>query len=302
MSMSQYNIKKAVFFGVSYGFLASIVTFLAKLAAPHTTDSMIVFFRFGVSVIYISIMLSMQSLRGKKIVFKTSRPGLHLLRAFAAFSGQFTIFYALGFIPLADANLLMMTSSLFIPILGAIFLAHKTSMKNWWAIIIGFIGVALILKPGVEMFNPASLIGLASGLFVAISLLGIHELGKTEAPYTIIFYYFMLSFIFSVIAVIFDWQTPDFKTLLILIGVGFVGALTQECSIRALINAPAKIVAPLMYSIIIFSGLMDWIFWGHIPDLLAIIGIILTCAGSIFATIYGKEKQKSVDADAMSEF
>jgi drug/metabolite transporter (DMT)-like permease len=288
--VSQYDIKKAVFFGIGYGFFASIVTFLAKLAAPHTTDSMIVFFRFGVSVVYISIMLWIQSLRGKKIVFKTARPGLHLLRAFAAFSGQFAIFYALGFIPLADANLLMMTSSLFIPVLGAIFLAHKTSMKNWWAIILGFVGVALILRPGLELFHPASLIGLASGLFVAISLLGVHELGKSEAPYTIIFYYFMLSFIFSIVVVIFNWQTPDFKTLLLLVGIGFVGALTQECSIRALINAPAKIVAPLMYSIIIFSGLMDWFFWKHIPDLLAFIGILLTCVGSIFATIYGKEK------------
>lgn len=292
MPISQYNIKKAVFFSVSYGFLASIVTLLAKLAAPHTTDSMIVFFRFGVSVVYISIMLWIQHLRGKEIIFRTSRPGLHLLRAFAAFSGQFTIFYALAFIPLADANLLMMTSSLFIPVLGAIFLAHKTSMKNWWAIIIGFIGIALILKPGFEMIHPASLIGLASGLFVAISLLGVHELGKSEAPYTIIFYYFMLSFIFSTIVVVFNWHTPNLKTLLILIGIGFVGALTQECSIRALINAPAKIVAPLMYSIIIFSGLMDWIFWKHIPDLLAFIGIILTCFGSIFATVYGKEKNE----------
>ena len=288
MDNKNYNIKKAALFSIGYGLFASVMTLFAKFAAPHTTNSMIVLFRFGLSLIYIAIILSIRHLQRKPVKLTTNSFGLHTLRASSSYLGQFALFYSVSLIPLVDANLLFMTNALIVPILSAIFLGVAPSRRNLIPIIIGFIGIVFILKPGHEMFNAGSLIALSSGLFAAISLLGIHELGKRDHAYTIMFYYFSISFVIALAVAIFNWQTPDKQALLLLFAVGGVSTLCQECSIRALILAPAKIVAPLMYSAIVFSGLLDWIFWKNIPDLISIFGAFLICGSSIL--IVGRSK------------
>jgi drug/metabolite transporter (DMT)-like permease len=269
----------------------SSISLFAKLAAPYTTNSMLVFARFSICLLYVLIILLIQKYRGYTISLISKNKWLHVLRATSSVAGMFALFYAVKYISLVDANLLFSTNPLFIPILGAIFLATKTDGKNWLAIIVGFIGVVLVLRPDQGILNPVALIALSGGLFAAISILGIHELGKFDHPYTIMFYYFVLSTIITGFMVIFSWKTPDLRTLCYLFGVGIAGALCQECSVRALVHAPAKIVAPLMYSSIIFSGLFDWIFWKHIPSLLSIFGIFIICIGGSLTIIFASDKK-----------
>ena len=294
------NLIQAVFYCCGYGLLTTIATLCVKVAAPHTSDSMIVFFRFTVSIIYIAVIFAIQYLRGKSFSLTTKKPGLHLLRASAAFLCQFTLFYALQYIPLMDGNLLFMTNPLFVPIVGAIFLGTRSNYKNWLAIILGFIGVTLLLKPGHELFNPAALIALSSGLFAAISILGVHELSKSDSVHTIMFYYFSITFVISAIAAVFNWQTPDMHTLISLLIIGVLLTLAQECSIRALVHAPAKIVAPLLYITIVFSGLFDWIVWRHIPDLLSWCGMITVFIASTLTVVFANQKKSTAKVSAGS--
>lgn len=282
-SLYDKHIKHAFFYCVGYAVMLSFASLFVKLAEAHTTNSMIVFIRFAFSLTYIFAILGIKRGRGKPVTIKTKHFGMHLLRAFSSFSCQFSLFYALKYIPLVDANLLFLTNALFIPVLGAIFFGTKTTAKSWLAITVSFIGVLLVLKPGHEVFNPASLIALLAGFLAAISLLGIHEMAKDDSAHTIMFYYFSLTFCFSLILVSFNWQTLNAHTFWLLIAIGATSVLAQECSVRALMNAPAKIVAPLMYMVIIFSGLFDWILWKHVPDWLTLLGIVVVCFGSIMA-------------------
>jgi EamA-like transporter family. len=283
------SITHAVILGTAAALCYSVMAFLAKLVASHTTESMTVFFRFGISLFWVIAVLVYKRWRGKHFTLKTKRLGLHLLRACSGFISIFSLYAALKYVPLVEANLLAMTYALFIPILSFIFLNIKTSTKNWLALGAGFIGIVFILKPCGSVFNPAALLALVSSFALAISFLGVHELGKEDGPYTIMFYYFPLTFILSGIFCCFNWCSPDLITLSILIMLGVVGTAFQELFTRALLYASPKIVSPLLYLSIVFSGFLGWIFWGYVPDWFFLFGMIFVVFGCIFSIVYAKK-------------
>jgi drug/metabolite transporter (DMT)-like permease len=281
--------KRAVILGIAAALCFSVMAFLVKLVADRVTESMTVFFRFAVSLFWVISVLSYKRWRGKYFSLKTKRPGLYLLRAFSGFIAMFAFYIALSHVPLVSASLLAMTYALFIPILSFMFLGAKTSAKSWLALGVGFVGIIFILKPGGSAFNPWALLALITGLAAAISYLSVHELAKEDDVYTIMFYYFPLTFVLSGILSMFNWRTPDLRTILILLVMGIVGAAHQELLTRALLYASPKIISPLMYLSVVFSGFLGWLFWGHIPDLFFLCGMVLVVLGCIFSIIYAKE-------------
>ncbi len=176
---------------------------------------------------------------------------------------------------------MVITNALFIPILGIFIVKKITGGKHWLAVLLGFIGIAFVLKPGHELFNPASLIALSAGLTSAMSFIAIRAISRYDHPYTSMLYYFPLAFIASGIISIFHWQTPDLHTSLLLLCVGIFGTFYQEFLIRASRYVSSKIISSLMYTSVVFSGLFGLTFFGEIPDILSTIGIILVCASCL---------------------
>ena len=283
------SVKRAVILGIAAAFCYSIMVFLVKLISGRTTESMTVFVRFAVSLFWVVSVLGYKRLRGEYFSLKTKHPGLHLLRACSGFVAIFALYIALKYVPLVDANLLAITYTLFIPLLSFIFLGTKTSIKNWLALGVGFVGIIFILKPCGGVFNPMMLIALIAGLASAVSFLGVHELAKDDGHYTIMFYYFPLTSVLSGIFSIFNWRTPDLMTMLVLVTIGIVGTAYQELLTRALLYASPKIVSPLLYLSVVFSGFLGWLFWGYVPDLFFLLGMILVILGCIFSIFYAKE-------------
>ncbi|MBU0744139.1 MAG: DMT family transporter [Gammaproteobacteria bacterium] len=282
-------IKRAVILGIIASFFYSIMSLLVKLVSNESTESMTVFFRFSVSMFWVILVLIYKKLRNKPFTLKTKHLRLHVLRAVSAFVAMFTLYYALRYVPLADASSLSMTYTLFIPIFSFIFFGTKTSAKSWLALITGFIGIVLILKPFNSNFNPMILMALISSVAIALSFLGIYELAKHDEPYTIMFYFFPLTVILSGIAMIFSWKTPDLSTLTTLLMIGITGTIYQDLIMRAMSYAPTKIIAPLLYFGIIFSGVFDWLFWHHIPGLYFWAGASLIIGGCVFSIRYSKD-------------
>ncbi len=277
------RIIRTIIFTIIAAICYSIMTLLVKLIAKNTTESMTVFFRTTVSLFWIILVLNYKKLCGKEFSLKTKHFGLHLIRATSSFISMFSLYYALRYVPLADATSLAMTYTLFIPILSLIVFGTKTNIKTWLALIAGFVGITFILKPYSHNFNPITLIALISGITTAISLIGVYELAKDETPYTIMVYFFSLTFVLSGICTIFSWKTPDSGTLTTLLLIGITGTAYQELITRAMSYTPPKIVAPLLYFNIVFGGLFDWIFWRHAPSMYFWFGTLLIALGCIFS-------------------
>jgi drug/metabolite transporter (DMT)-like permease len=259
---------------------------LIKLITNDTTESMAVFFRSVISSIWVTVVFIYKRLNGKCFPIKTKHFGLQLLRAVTSFAALLALYHTIKYAPLVDANALYMSYTLFIPFLGAVFFGTKTNIKNWLAIVVGFIGILFILKPYSSNFNPVTLIALISSLATATSFLVLYELAKHDKPHTILLYYFYLMALLSGVSVILNWQLPSIKSMAYLLLIGAIGTAYHEFLTRSMLYAPPKVVGPLLYSSILFSGIFDWIFWKHIPDMCFWIGAILVILGCVFSIRY----------------
>lgn len=286
VSTQKPNVFKYIALASGSALSLSLMALFAKLALPHSNASMLLFFRGLFACVYILLMIKIIKWRGHEISLKTKHLGIHILRSITAACALYSLYYSLHYIPLVDANLLAMTYPLFAVLFAAIFFKEKINLITWIAIITAFVGIVLILKPGHALFEPAALIALFSGICAAISILGIHKIGKEEHTYTIMLYYIAATIVISTVMIIFTWQLPDLKTLLLLIGVGTAGILYQELLTRALIYSPTFIPSAFMYLSVVFSLIFGFIIWYHIPDYLSWFGIILVCLGDIALVIF----------------
>lgn len=207
----------------------------------------------------------------------------HFIRAMAGLLNMYCFFYSIRYIILTDAMLLNNTMPLFVPIVAWIWKGKKISYKLILPLIIGFLGVILILKPGVGIFKPAALIALASGIFMSISMTGIRELGKIEPIYRILFYYFFLSTFVSAIPLVWAWQSHTPLAWLILVGVGIFAAIYQYFLTLGYQYGSASKISPLIYFAVILSGIFDWAFWHVTPTALSFLGVALVAIGAIWS-------------------
>lgn len=287
----QINLKKGAVFILFSALSFSVAAVFVKFAARNVSVDKIIAFRFGISFIYILIVLAIRKILKKNVSLKTAHINMHIFRALFSTLGLVLFYKSLKYIPLVDANLLYMSNALFVPVIGAFFLKSKVTKKHWIAIIIGFIGISFILKPGNEILGFYSFIALLAGLSVGFAFILVRELCRHDTHYVCMFYMFLITFILSGSWACATWQTPDLHTILLLIGAGILGSLYQDFMTRGSFYVPAGIVSSLLYTTLIFTIFFDWFFINHIPDFGVWTGIILVILSSVL-TIYAARFQK----------
>jgi drug/metabolite transporter (DMT)-like permease len=159
-----------------------------------------------------------------------------------------------------------------------------------FALILGFAGVILILRPTEGSLSIASLIGLTGGLFAAIAQLGVRQLSKVESTETILSYYFIISTVVSFFPMVYAWKPigePMLWFLLLLIGL--FSLIYQYLLTRSLTHAPATKVSTMNYLSVIFSGLLGWWFFNEVPSLWVVGGVFLIIGGGVIALLSREE-------------
>jgi drug/metabolite transporter (DMT)-like permease len=219
---------------------------------------------------------------------KTEHFGLQLFRSVAGSACQLLFFIAVRSIPLLDSVLLSNAAPLFIPIVVYIWFRKTVRPLVWMSLFVGMAGIALIIKPGPQMFqNPASLLALTAGLFSAVALVATNKLTESEPPTRILIYNFGLSTVLLVPLFIWAWKPLTAQQCFLLFGVGVLYALTQYLIILAYRYASATELSPFNYTVVIFSGLLGWRFFGNVPDSMAVFGTVLISAGGILSIVAG---------------
>lgn len=208
----------------------------------------------------------------------------HLLRSLAGLAAMYCFFYAVSRIPLSAAFLLLSTNPLFIPIIAWIWLGEPVAAAVRGAIIIGFLGVLFILKPGFGIFHPAAMVGLCAGILSAMAMVTIRRMSPTESAIRILFYFTLLSTLVSVVPLTWAWQTPKPVTLLLMALLGLLAASGQYLLTKGYSFAPAAQVGPFWYTNVVFAAVIGWIFWGETLDTLAWIGAVFICFAGIIAS------------------
>jgi drug/metabolite transporter (DMT)-like permease len=274
-----HNLPRGITLITSAFFCAAVMSALSK-AASGVPPLMILFLQYCISF----LVFVPAGLKAGPAGLKTGHFGLHLFRSVAGSSCQLLFFIAVRSTPLLDAVLLSNAAPLFIPLVIYVWFRKAVQPAVWFSLLIGLAGIFMIIKPGPEIaHNPASLIALAAGLLSALALVATNKLGETEPPARILIYNFGLSTVLLIPACIWAWRPLTSREWALLLGVGLFYAATQYLIILAYRYADAAQLSPFNYSVVVFSGLLGWWFFGNVPDLWAVIGTVLICAGGVLS-------------------
>jgi drug/metabolite transporter (DMT)-like permease len=260
-------------------FCASVMSAFSK-AATGISPLLLLFLQYGISFL---VFLPVLAKTGPSLL-RTSHPGLQIFRSLAGSVCQLLFFIAVKSIPLMDAVLLSNAAPLFIPLVVFVWFRKSVQPLVWVSLFIGLVGICLVIKPGPEMLrNPAALIALAAAIFSALALVATNKLAEDEPPMRILIFNFGISTLLLVPVCFFEWKNPSPRDWLLLLGVGGFYALTQYLIILAYRHASAAQISPFNYTVVIFSGLLGWIFFHNVPGWTALAGTLLICAGGILS-------------------
>ena len=264
-------------------FFAVMVTCI-KIASSELLPIQLVFLRSLIGLIIIMPFILPHGIS----FMKTSIFHMHVFRGLISISAMTCLYFAIANIGLSEATLLNAASPLFIALLAVPILNERISMRTLCILIIGFIGVILILKPGTSMFTFAAIIGLCSGFFIACAKILIRYMARTEPVIRTVFYFSIFSTFYSGIAMFWFWQTPTIFDLSIMILAGVCATGGQTLLTYAFTNNEASTVSPFTYVTVLIATLFGWIGWNEIPDIGSGIGAIFIISSCLFLTFQGK--------------
>lgn len=262
---------------VASAFLFAVMGVAVKLASQQLSNAMVVFIRSALGLVMLLPWLLRLGLPG----LRTRHLGEHLVRGLSGLGAMYCFFHAIGHMRLADAVLLNYSLPLFVPFIESAWLGEPFPRRLWRGILIGFLGLVLILKPGLSIFQPVALVGLAAGLLAALAQVGVRRLTATEPVTRIVFYFGACSTLVSSLPAALHWTTPQVALLPTLLGLGLSATLAQLFMTRAYAYAPASQVGPFVYSSVVFAGLFDWALFAQLPDRMTLAGAVLVCAAGI---------------------
>jgi drug/metabolite transporter (DMT)-like permease len=280
--------RENVVLGVVFATLAfasiAAMSALAKEADRHAATEVIVLFQNMICL----LALAPFALRHGAGPLKTRRFGLHVLRAATGTGAWLALFYAITLIPLTNAVLLTYSAPLWMPLIAWLLGGQRVSGRVWLGVALGFVGIVFVLHPTSSPLNLGVLLGLLAAVLLALALLSVRWLNTTEPTERILFYYFLLSTLLILPFAVFAWQAPDGWAWLYLVGIGICLLLGQVFIIVAYRYASAVTLAPIVYSVIVFTALINWAIWGHAPTPLEAVGMLVVIVGGVIAVTGGK--------------
>ena len=262
---------------IAAGFLFACMGALAKWAAATLPSDVVVFFRAAIGLL---VLLPWMLRRGLPSL-ATAHMRWHLSRGLAGLAAMYCFFYAVAHLPLGEAILLNYTTPLFIPFIALWALGEQPTRRVWAGIAIGFVGLVLILKPGMALFSPAALVGVAAGFLAAIAMVSIRRLGRTEPTIRIVFYFSVIATVGAAVPLLWRWRLPAPNLWLALIAVGVIATAAQLLLTRAYRIAPAAQIGPFIYVSVVFATAIGWAVWGQMPDTVSAAGMALVIVAGI---------------------
>jgi drug/metabolite transporter (DMT)-like permease len=279
------NKTKSVVFMLISAFAFAVTQAFVKLAGDLPSYEK-VFFRNIISLLIAAFICYKNGsiLLGKKESMK-----FLISRSLLGAIGMVLYFYSISHLILADAAILNKLSPFFVTIFAVIFLKERISKIQVPSMIIIFLAALLIVKPRFELSILPALAGFSSAIFAGAAYTLVRVLGKKERPETIIFVFSLITTLLMFLMMILGTFTiPSPKQLFFLLSTGVTAAVGQFGLTHAYRLAPANEVAIYNYTSIVFAGILGFIFWRELPDILSLIGSITIVFVSIYLYFYNK--------------
>jgi drug/metabolite transporter (DMT)-like permease len=229
------------------------------------------------------------------------RPWLHAGRGLLGLLSFTTYYMAIAALPLATVAAVAFAAPLFVTALSALMLGEPVDGRRWGAVVVGFVGVLVVLRPGAAAFEPAALLALLSAVFYAFSQTLTRQLGATHSGAVIVL---TASLVATVVAgasglvaggggsdaglhpslafLVRGWVLPPWGALGRMVLCGIVAGVGMYCLTQAYRVAPGSTVAPFEYIMIGWAVLWGYVFWGDVPGASTVIGVATTVGAGVY--------------------
>jgi drug/metabolite transporter (DMT)-like permease len=277
---------------MAFMLLSALVATAMNASVHHMADEMdtmqISFFR----ALFGFVVLAPVFLRHGLGPLRTRRLGLHALRGLLNAGAMISLFIALGLIPLAKFAALVFTAPLFVTVLALVFMGERIRGRRIGALVFGYAGTLLILRPGAGALDLGSLVVLAGAASWALAMIVMKILARTESSLTATLYYGVfvtpIAFLFALPV----WQTPIGGQWLWLAAIGTLGSLFQFCLSQALKEADATALMPLDFTKLIWSAVIGYLVFAEVPTVWTWTGGMMIFAAATYISY--RERRISV--------
>lgn len=197
------------------------------------------------------------------------------------------VYHGLRSFPLADTAMIVGTTPFLVALMAWSILKEKIALRNWIVIIVGFSGTALVMKPGAGIFNPAAIFVFMAAICFAIQQINSRQLAGSADPWHTVVYTVLIGFVPLSLILPFSWQMPTAEVWPVLLLNGVLSGVADVLLVLAFLRAAASDLAPIQYLQVFYAVVVGFLWFGDIPDTMAVIGasiivvsgLILLCGG-----------------------
>lgn len=218
------------------------------------------------------------------------RPGLQLLRILLSTSEVAMFFWAVTYLPLADTVTFYLAGPIYVTAFSALLLNEQVGWRRWTAVMVGFIGVVIALRPSAAMLSWPALIALTGSLFYALLMIATRAVRGTP-DVVLATGQIGGTLVFGIATASFGWTLPSTRDYLLLSLLGIVAVIALICVNRSLKLAPASVVVPYQYTLILWAVTFGYLVFGDEPQTATLVGAAIIIAAGLY--IFWREQKKT---------
>jgi drug/metabolite transporter (DMT)-like permease len=265
----------------------TLMVSLIKMAGKNLPITQILFLRqVGMTIMLLPTLAATfpDSLRTQSLFLQACR----ILLALVAMLCGFTAFVHM---PLADATAIAFAKSFFVTIFAVIILKETVGMYRWGAVVVGFIGVLIMVRPGAEGFSLYGLLAIAGAAGAGLVMVIVRLLTRIDSPPTILAYQAIGVGLIMAIPAYFQWIEPSMREWMLIAGIGVVSYFAQKANIYAFKYGEASMLASLDYVRLLYATFFGWLLFSELPGVSTWVGAAIIILASIY-TVHRERKRK----------
>ncbi|EAQ04147.1 putative membrane protein [Pseudooceanicola batsensis HTCC2597] len=252
---------------------------IAKTLAVHYAPVQILFLR---NLLALPGALVIAVAMGGTAALRSYRPMAHVLRGALWLGAAALFFTSLRHLGLAEATTLIFAAPVFITALSAMWLREEVGWRRWSAVLVGFAGVLVVVRPGSDAFQAASVLPVAAAVLYAVLMIGARWVDPRESVWTLMLYLVGAGALLAGLVSPFFWTPVRGEDAALFIAIAIFGTAGITMMTQAFRFAPAPVVAPFDYTALLWATALGWLVWRDVPDLATYLGAGIIAASGLF--------------------
>jgi drug/metabolite transporter (DMT)-like permease len=280
---------------LAFGLMAIAI----RYATRYVPTQEVAFFRNAFGLLALLPML----IRPGSAPLKTQQLPRYFLRSAIGLASMLCAFWAIGHLPISQAISLSYSTPLFVTIAAVLWLGETVRMRRWAAVIIGFIGVLIIVRPGSTSFTPGTLVAVGAAVLSSLVAIQIKQLTRVDSADTVVFYTYVFWVPLSLVPALFVWVWPTGLAWVWLVATGVLGTLGQLLWTRALRLGEVSALTPISFMQLPLVSLLGWLLFNETLDRWTVIGAGIILGANAYiahreAVLARRAKSQAVTAAA----